>query len=60
VGCELLAAASGALYVPFELFELFRKPTWHGLAIMLANVLVVAVMVRTLALRRRPAVENAV
>ncbi len=50
---EVLAALSGAVYVPFELFELFRKPTWHGLALLLVNVLVVAIMVRALASRRR-------
>ena len=50
---EVLAAGSGAVYVPFELVELARHPTWHGLAFLLANLAVVAVML--LALRRKAA-----
>lgn len=50
---EVLAAGSGAIYVPIELVSLFRGPTWHGLAILLLNVIVVIIMVRALALRRR-------
>ena len=49
---EVLAAVSGAIYVPFELLALLHSPTWHGLAILLVNLLVVAVMVRALASRR--------
>jgi uncharacterized membrane protein (DUF2068 family) len=57
---EVLAAVSGAIYVPFELFELLRRPTWHGFIILLLNLAVVAVMVRALSLRRRAAAaENA-
>lgn len=50
---EVLAAGSGAIYVPIELVSLFRGPTWHGLAILLLNVVVVAIMARALVLRRR-------
>lgn len=50
---EVLAAASGAVYVPFELMELIRRPTWHGLAILMLNIFVVAIMVRALISRRR-------
>lgn len=50
---EVLAASSGAIYVPIELVSLFRGPTWHGLAILLLNVVVVAIMARALVLRRR-------
>jgi len=49
---ELLAASSGAIYVPIELISLFRNATWHGLAILLLNVAVVTVMVRALIVRR--------
>ena len=49
---EILAALSGAIYVPFELLGLVRKPTWHGLALLLLNLVVVALMVRAV-LRRR-------
>jgi uncharacterized membrane protein (DUF2068 family) len=50
---EVLAAASGAIYVPFELIELIRHPTWHGLALLMLNIFVVAIMVRALMLHRR-------
>jgi uncharacterized membrane protein (DUF2068 family) len=50
---EVLAAASGAIYVPFELVELIRHPAWDVLAILMLNILVVAIMVRALFLRRR-------
>ena len=49
---EVLAAVSGAIYVPFELLALLRSPTWHGLAILLVNLLVVVFMVRALVSRR--------
>jgi uncharacterized membrane protein (DUF2068 family) len=49
---EVLAAASGAIYVPFEIFELVRRPTWHGGLLLALNLAVVAVMVQAL-LRRR-------
>jgi uncharacterized membrane protein (DUF2068 family) len=49
---EWLAALSGALYVPFELTALVRKPTWHGAALLLVNLAVVAVMLRAVWRRR--------
>ncbi len=49
---EVLAAVSGGIYVPFEVFELVRKPTWHGVALLLLNLIVVGVMVRALQRRR--------
>lgn len=54
---EVLAALSGSIYVPFEVFELVRKPTWHGTALLVLNLLVVGVMVQALRNRRaaRPA-----
>jgi len=50
---EVLAAFSGAIYVPFEIYELVRRPTWHGAALLILNVAVVAIMVRALGQRRR-------
>jgi uncharacterized membrane protein (DUF2068 family) len=50
---EVLAAASGAVYVPFELEELVRHRNWLGLVIIAINVAVVAVMVRALLQRRQ-------
>lgn len=41
---EWFAAASGALYIPFELLELTRRSTWIGLALVLVNAAVVGFM----------------
>ena len=51
---EVLAAGSGALYVPFEVLGLVRHPTWHGVALLVINLVVVAVMVLALLRRRKP------
>lgn len=50
---EVLAACSGAIYLPFELFELLRQATTLRAALLLANAAVVAIMVRALLQRRR-------
>ena len=52
---EVLAAGSGGLYVPFEVLGLLRDPTWHGAALLVINLVVVAVMVLALLRRRKPA-----
>jgi uncharacterized membrane protein (DUF2068 family) len=49
---EVLAAVSGGIYVPFEVMGLVHKPTWHGAALLVINVVVVGIMVRALMLRR--------
>lgn len=49
---EWLAALSGGVYLPLELYELARKPTVVKAVVLLVNVVVVAVMVRALAARR--------
>ena len=49
---EVLAAAGGAIYVPFEILGLVRKPTWYGALLLALNAAVVAVMVQALAKRR--------
>lgn len=49
---ELLAAASGAIYVPFELAELARRPGALSFALLLANLAVVAFMLVRLRRRR--------
>lgn len=57
---EWLAALSGGVYVPIELIELIRRPSAFGLAVLLINMAVVAVMVLALLQRLRPArVESA-
>ena len=42
---EWLALISGAIYLPFELIELARRPDWVRLAILLVNLSVVLYMV---------------
>ena len=56
---EILAALSGAIYVPFELAGLTHKPTGHGAALLLLNVAVVALMVRAVLRRRRAVTSSA-
>jgi uncharacterized membrane protein (DUF2068 family) len=50
---ELLAAVSGGIYVPFEVYGLFHHPTWHGAALLAVNIIIVAIMVHALAQRRK-------
>ena len=56
---EWLAALSGGLYVPIEIFELFVSPSWLGLSVMVVNLLVVALMVHAVRLRRQALPQNA-
>lgn len=49
---QLLSALSGAIYVPFELVGLMHAVTWHGVLFLVINLLVVAIMVRALRVRR--------
>ncbi len=48
---EWVAAVSGAVYVPLELYELARRVTWIRVSALLLNVAVIALM--TFALWRR-------
>lgn len=41
---EWLALISGAIYLPFEIFELARRPDWIRLSIFLINLAVVLYM----------------
>ena len=50
---EILAAGSGAIYIPFELSRFTRQPTWLGATLFMVNVAVIAIMVRALILRRK-------
>jgi len=49
---EVLAAGSGGIYVPLELAELVRGPTWHGAVLLVLNLAVVAIMLHALYKRR--------
>lgn len=50
---EVLAAGSGAVYVPIEVVELLRSATVHGFILLLLNLAVVGVMLQALFSRRR-------
>jgi uncharacterized membrane protein (DUF2068 family) len=41
---EWLALVSGAIYLPFEIYELARRPDWIRLTILLVNLAVVLYM----------------
>jgi uncharacterized membrane protein (DUF2068 family) len=56
---EVLAAISGAIYVPFEVAKLFRRPTWHSALFLAINLLIVTLMVLALLQRRKNAGHNA-
>jgi uncharacterized membrane protein (DUF2068 family) len=56
---EVLAAGSGAVYVPFELLGFAHKPTPLHAILLLANALVVLVMVSAFLQRRKRAEQNA-
>ena len=50
---EWLAAGSGAIYLPFEVAELLRRPGWLSATLLLLNAGIVVLMLR--ALRQRGA-----
>ncbi|MBO9678219.1 MAG: DUF2127 domain-containing protein [Acidovorax sp.] len=50
---EVLAAVSGAIYVPFEAAHLAHHPGWISAAALALNLAVVAIMVIALQQRRR-------
>ncbi len=45
---EWFAAVSGGIYIPFELYELFRGTIWLSLSALLANVFIVGLMINAL------------
>lgn len=54
---EVLAAGSGAIYVPFELMELVQHPSVLSASLLAINLAVVAVMLRALWRRRASAAD---
>jgi len=57
---EWLAALSGGVYVPIEIYELFRRASWIKLGALVINLAVVAYMVWLLteSIRKRVALEK--
>jgi len=49
---EWLAVASGAIYLPFEVYELMRGVTWLRLATFTVNLAIVGLMAYTLYMQR--------
>jgi len=45
---EWLVACSAAIYLPLELYELFNEVTWVMIAVIVGNVLIIALMAATL------------
>jgi uncharacterized membrane protein (DUF2068 family) len=48
VWTEWFALVSGAVYIPFEIYEMIIHPNWFGFTIFIINVLVVWLMARVL------------
>lgn len=55
---EVLAAVSGAIYVPFEVAEIVRNPSGHGATLLIVNLLIVGFMVKLLLDRRNHRARN--
>jgi uncharacterized membrane protein (DUF2068 family) len=45
---EWIAAVSGGIYIPFELYELFQGLSWLSLGALVVNVLIVGLMINAL------------
>jgi uncharacterized membrane protein (DUF2068 family) len=50
---EWLAALSGAVYVPVELYELYHRANWYKFGALMLNLIVVAYMIWLLTENRR-------
>jgi uncharacterized membrane protein (DUF2068 family) len=50
---SLLGCLAAAIYLPFDLYALFRHPGWISAAVVTINLLVVWVLARDLVKRRR-------
>lgn len=51
---EWFAAVSGGIYIPFELYGLFKGAVWLSLGALLTNVFIVGLMINAL-FREHPA-----
>jgi uncharacterized membrane protein (DUF2068 family) len=50
---EWFAVVSGAIYIPFELYELSKGAVWLSLGALLVNILIVGIMANALLHERR-------
>jgi uncharacterized membrane protein (DUF2068 family) len=57
---EWFAAVSGGIYIPFELYELFKGVTWLSLGALVVNVFIVGLMINALLRAHRVETVNAV
>jgi uncharacterized membrane protein (DUF2068 family) len=55
-----LAAVSGAIYIPFELYEIVDRASWLSAGVLAVNVFVVGVMCRVLFRSRASGTNRAV
>jgi uncharacterized membrane protein (DUF2068 family) len=55
---EWLAAISGGIYVPAEVWHFVHRPSLFGFVLFAINLLVVGLMVQALRARRRPALHD--
>lgn len=49
---ELLAAGSGAIYVPAEILKIHHHPSWLAYCFLIVNLAVVVIMIRALMQKR--------
>ncbi len=56
---EWFAALSAGIYLPFEVYELFKGVTWIAVGALAANILVIGLMVVALRRSRRAGQEDA-
>lgn len=56
---EVLAAASGAIYMPVEAYEWFKQPSWFRVVVFAVNGAVVGLMLHALLHRRRARARKA-
>jgi uncharacterized membrane protein (DUF2068 family) len=54
IWAEWLAIVSGALYLPFEIIELHRRPTWLHITILVVNSAIVLYMIYLRTLHKDP------
>ena len=57
---EWMALFSGAIYIPFELSDFLRRPSWFGVVVILVNLVIVLYMLklRVEARRKRSSVDG--